>query len=131
MAGSEDDQTRAAVAPFPPVAAQFVGRDGEILGHERLMTLELEDGAAYQGYSFGAEKSISGELVFQTGIRPAVFSFSFFQIEVSIVMESNLGDLRHGGIPGVYNGPFVSGTDIGYNIPPSRKLRYAMRSSCK
>ncbi|KAK4146837.1 uncharacterized protein C8A04DRAFT_25414 [Dichotomopilus funicola] len=33
-----------------------------------LVTLELEDGAAYQGYSFGASKSISGELVFQTGL---------------------------------------------------------------
>ena len=59
------------------------------------------------------------------------FSFSFFQIEISTVMESNLGDLRHGGIPGVYNGPFISGTDIGHDIPPSRKLRYAIRSSCK
>ena len=34
----------------------------------RLVTLELEDGAVYQGYSFGAPKSISGELVFQTGM---------------------------------------------------------------
>ncbi|KAL2175706.1 uncharacterized protein P884DRAFT_227798 [Thermothelomyces heterothallicus CBS 202.75] len=33
-----------------------------------LVTLELEDGVAYQGYSFGAPKSISGELVFQTGL---------------------------------------------------------------
>lgn len=33
-----------------------------------LVTLELEDGVVYQGYSFGAEKSISGELVFQTGM---------------------------------------------------------------
>lgn len=78
MAGSEDDQTRAAVTPFPPVAAQFVGQDGEISGHERLMTLELEDGAAYQGYSFGAEKSISGELVFQTGICLAIFFIFIF-----------------------------------------------------
>ncbi|KAK2786385.1 hypothetical protein FQN52_007842 [Onygenales sp. PD_12] len=30
--------------------------------------LELEDGTVYQGYSFGAEKSIAGELVFQTGL---------------------------------------------------------------
>lgn len=35
---------------------------------ERLITLELEDGVAYQGYSFGAPKSIAGELVFQTGM---------------------------------------------------------------
>lgn len=32
------------------------------------MSLELEDGAVYQGYSFGAEKSAAGELVFQTGM---------------------------------------------------------------
>ncbi|KAK4103692.1 carbamoyl-phosphate synth [Parathielavia hyrcaniae] len=33
-----------------------------------LVTLELEDGSAYQGYGFGAPKSIAGELVFQTGM---------------------------------------------------------------
>ena len=32
------------------------------------MILELADGTAYQGYSFGANKSIAGELVFQTGM---------------------------------------------------------------
>lgn len=36
---------------------------------ESLVALELQDGAVYQGYSFGAEKkSIAGELVFQTGM---------------------------------------------------------------
>lgn len=35
---------------------------------EGLVCLELEDGSAYQGYSFGAPKSIAGELVFQTGM---------------------------------------------------------------
>lgn len=33
-----------------------------------LVCLELEDGSTYQGYSFGADKSIAGELVFQTGM---------------------------------------------------------------
>ena len=32
------------------------------------MLLELQDGSIYQGYSFGAPKSIAGELVFQTGM---------------------------------------------------------------
>ena len=32
------------------------------------MQLELQDGTSYLGTSFGAEKSISGELVFQTGM---------------------------------------------------------------
>ena len=36
--------------------------------NEGLVCLELEDGSAYQGYSFGAPKSIAGELVFQTGM---------------------------------------------------------------
>jgi carbamoyl-phosphate synthase/aspartate carbamoyltransferase len=33
-----------------------------------LVSLELADGTVYQGYNFGAEKSVSGELVFQTGM---------------------------------------------------------------
>ncbi|KGO37607.1 Carbamoyl-phosphate synthase, large subunit [Penicillium expansum] len=37
-------------------------------GSDRLTALELADGTVYQGYNFGAEKSISGELVFQTGM---------------------------------------------------------------
>lgn len=32
------------------------------------MLLELEDGSRHHGYSFGAAKSIAGELVFQTGM---------------------------------------------------------------
>lgn len=35
---------------------------------EKMVSLELEDGVVYQGYSFGADKSIAGELVFQTGM---------------------------------------------------------------
>ncbi|KAL7270665.1 Carbamoyl-phosphate synthase [Rhizina undulata] len=68
MEETKNEQTQFAVVPCPPVAAQFVGKNGEISSREKLMTLELEDGSAYQGYSFGAEKSVSGELVFQTGM---------------------------------------------------------------
>lgn len=35
---------------------------------DRLVTLELKDGTTLQGYSFGAEKPVAGELVFQTGM---------------------------------------------------------------
>ncbi|EDO15327.1 hypothetical protein Kpol_448p15 [Vanderwaltozyma polyspora DSM 70294] len=35
---------------------------------DRLISLELKDGTVLQGYSFGAEKPIAGELVFQTGM---------------------------------------------------------------
>ncbi|KAK6081060.1 bifunctional pyrimidine biosynthesis protein (carbamoyl-phosphate synthase) [Seiridium cupressi] len=37
-------------------------------GNEGLVCLELEDGSTFQGYSFGAQKSVAGELVFQTGM---------------------------------------------------------------
>lgn len=46
----------------PPVLAT------ELDQRHELMCLELQDGARYQGYSFGAAKSIAGELVFQTGM---------------------------------------------------------------
>ena len=49
--------------PKPPVSSPIAGDD-----HERLITLELQDGEIIQGYSFGAEKSVAGELVFQTGM---------------------------------------------------------------
>ncbi|KAI0390977.1 pyrABCN [Xylariaceae sp. FL0594] len=48
---------------YPPSTARLA--DGQ---DEGLMCLELEDKSSYQGYSFGAKKSIAGELVFQTGM---------------------------------------------------------------
>jgi carbamoyl-phosphate synthase/aspartate carbamoyltransferase len=48
---------------YPPASAVLTnGAD------ESLVSLELEDGSVYQGYSFGSPKSIAGELVFQTGM---------------------------------------------------------------
>ncbi|ANB14448.1 bifunctional carbamoylphosphate synthetase/aspartate transcarbamylase [Sugiyamaella lignohabitans] len=35
---------------------------------DKLVTLELKNGISVQGYSFGADKSVAGELVFQTGM---------------------------------------------------------------
>jgi len=51
---------------FPPAAAR-IANAGEG-NDERLVCLELKDGVVYQGYSFGAPKSVAGELVFQTGM---------------------------------------------------------------
>jgi carbamoyl-phosphate synthase/aspartate carbamoyltransferase len=48
---------------YPPVTAQILEAEDE-----GLISLELQDGAVYQGYSFGARKSVAGELVFQTGM---------------------------------------------------------------
>lgn len=49
--------------PCPPVSAASRSEP-----NPRLVTLELKDGSAFQGYSFGADKSVAGELVFQTGM---------------------------------------------------------------
>ncbi|TDZ40560.1 Protein pyrABCN [Colletotrichum spinosum] len=53
----------ASATVYPPASARIIGSDDE-----GLMALELPDGSVYQGYSFGAQKSIAGELVFQTGM---------------------------------------------------------------
>ncbi|KAI0999263.1 hypothetical protein K3495_g8933 [Podosphaera aphanis] len=48
---------------YAPVTAEILGGK-----NEGLINLELQDGTIYQGYSFGAKKSVAGELVFQTGL---------------------------------------------------------------
>lgn len=53
----------ADVRATPPASARIFGAEDE--GY---MCLQLEDGSAFQGYSFGAPKTIAGELVFQTGM---------------------------------------------------------------
>ncbi|QSS57971.1 bifunctional pyrimidine biosynthesis protein pyrABCN [Histoplasma capsulatum] len=50
---------------IPPASPPKVGAEGN---GSKWYALELEDGTVYQGYSFGADKSIAGELVFQTGM---------------------------------------------------------------
>lgn len=45
-------------------SAQHIREDDE----EKKIYLELKDGTVYEGFSFGAERSTAGELVFQTGM---------------------------------------------------------------
>ncbi|KAL1901872.1 Carbamoyl-phosphate synthase [Sporothrix stenoceras] len=52
----------------PAFFAPASGRVFENDASEKMVSLELQDGTVYQGYSFGANKSIAGELVFQTGM---------------------------------------------------------------
>ncbi|KAI1779732.1 carbamoyl-phosphate synth [Hypoxylon cercidicola] len=53
----------AAPIHYQPASARLVNSEDE-----GLMCLDLQDHSSYQGYSFGAKKSIAGELVFQTGM---------------------------------------------------------------
>lgn len=77
MAGLPVASATASVFPSPPVTTPhvskleklFPGPDGKAqVGEiESRTLLELADGSAYEGYSFGADKSMTGEVVFQTG----------------------------------------------------------------
>ncbi len=49
---------------YQPASARIVKSNIE----EGLVCLDLQDGSSYKGYSFGAQKSVAGELVFQTGM---------------------------------------------------------------
>ena len=63
--------------PTPPVTAQSVE---DVVSLATDAVLELTDGTAFRGISFGAEgKSIAGECVFQTGER----RLSFFSLSWS------------------------------------------------
>ena len=51
--------------PLPPATLDLnyaLGKEGP-----KKVLLELADGSSFTGFSFGAQKSVSGELVFQTG----------------------------------------------------------------
>ncbi|GAA5908065.1 bifunctional carbamoylphosphate synthetase/aspartate transcarbamylase [Sporobolomyces salmoneus] len=59
--------------PSQEIAQLFQGAEAALKGVDgqngpNKMLLELADGSAYEGYSFGAEKSIAGECVFTTGM---------------------------------------------------------------
>jgi len=55
----------SATVPAPPVTSATLRDDGTEMVDG---VIELADGTAYRGISFGAEgKSVSGECVFQTG----------------------------------------------------------------
>ncbi|KAH9909114.1 carbamoyl-phosphate synth [Xylariomycetidae sp. FL2044] len=52
-----------SIVNYQPASARIMDSDDG-----GLMCLDLQDQSSYQGYSFGAKKSIAGELVFQTGM---------------------------------------------------------------
>jgi hypothetical protein len=82
--------TRHALAaieyPLPPATLDL--EYAQAKGHKKQALLEFADGSSFVGFSFGAVKSVSGELVFQTG----TFSSLLFVADT----ERNL--CRHGGV---------------------------------
>jgi hypothetical protein len=63
--------------PLPPATLDLQYAEGK--GTMKKVLLELADGSSFTGFSFGASKSVSGELVFQTGtILNPLFRNIFF-----------------------------------------------------
>lgn len=65
---------------------------------DRLITLELKNGPILQGYSFGAEKPIAGELVFQTGMvgYPEAISDPSYEGQILVITFPLVGNY---GVP--------------------------------
>ena len=63
--------------PLPPATLDLQYAEGK--GTVKKVLLELADGSSFTGFSFGASKSVSGELVFQTGtiLHPLFRQYSF------------------------------------------------------
>lgn len=82
-----------AATAFRPATAPIASAEPQ-----GLVTLELEDGSAYQGYSFGAPKSISGELVFQTGMvgYPESFTDPSYRGQILVITFPLVGNY---GVP--------------------------------
>ncbi len=68
------------------------------------MVLELADGLALAGLSFGAEKSVAGECVFQTG--------GFVYLD--------LANRRHGRVSGIPDRPILLLPDPDPHLSPHR-----------
>lgn len=114
--GNSIEAPKRGIIPYPPITPQPAGKDGEVLANPApLMTLELQDGSAYQGYAFGAHKSISGELVFQTGM----VAIYLRGLQHSVL---NQQFPRNGGISGINHRSVLSRADTRHNISSRREL---------
>lgn len=58
--------------PLPPATLDLAVALGKATSGKVL--LEFADGSSFTGFSFGAKKSVSGELVFQTGMPFSPFT---------------------------------------------------------
>ena len=82
-------------SPAPPAASAPLGQHAA-----SPMMIELADGTEYQGISFGAEgKSISGEVVFQTGMVGYVESLTdpSYEGQILVLTYPLVGNY---GVPG-------------------------------
>ena len=114
MGNASETSVHRGVVPYPPITPRPAGKDGT--NPPCLMTLELHDGSAYQGYAFGANKSISGELVFQTG------KLQWPTEPYHTCGTLKLTTRRDGWISRVDHRSVISRTDSGHDFPACGEL---------
>lgn len=73
--------------------------------------LELADGLALAGHSFGAKKSVAGECVFQTGT---------YTVPAKMTMQNLLTPSRYGRLSRVSHRSFILFSDPYPHLPPGR-----------
>ena len=120
---------------YPPVTAQILQAG---VHDEGLIALELQDGAVYQGYSFGAKKSVAGELVFQTGMvgypesitDPSYVSSGkktlFWFLSVSQHLVRQLSIFAGNSEGAIANFPRTARSNSSHYLPTRRKLWRAL-----
>jgi carbamoyl-phosphate synthase/aspartate carbamoyltransferase len=118
--------------PAPPVTAASLSEDAvEIVDG----VLELADGSAYCGFSFGAEKkSISGECVFQTGLCSSklllVFIFAhIYDYQGMVGYTESLTDPSYEGQILVLTYPLVGNYGVPERSPSLESLPAEFESS--
>lgn len=104
---------RALGQLHPPATLKGIDADADLPGTawddacgEPDTVLELADGLALAGHSFGANKSVAGECVFQTG-----------QLCRALCGWARSPSRRHGWLPRVAHGPLVFWSNFGSDLP--------------
>lgn len=108
-------QPKTAGSLYPPATEKgFDGKAGQWDESmvEADMVLELADGLALSGHSFGAKRSIAGECVFQTGQAHALRLCPAYPF-------------RYGRLPGVTDGSLLFVTNFDPYLPLDWQLRSA------
>ncbi|ORY35403.1 hypothetical protein BCR39DRAFT_509362 [Naematelia encephala] len=113
---------------YPPATGRGIDFDGpaddwqESMG-EADMVLELADGLALAGHSFGAKKSVAGECVFQTGMvgYPESLTDPSYASQILILTYPLIGNYGVPARPGVATSTVPTSEDA-HNVPPSSDL---------
>ncbi|KAL7423432.1 Carbamoyl-phosphate synthase [Cryptotrichosporon argae] len=117
-------------ALYPPASGKGIDAQGtpaEPKWDDRMgeadMVLELADGLALSGHSFGADRSVSGECVFQTGMvgYPESLTDPSYSSQILILTYPLVGNYGVPARPDVPESTIPASEDA-HNVPPATHL---------